>query len=216
LVSRDNTFLFRFLSKIPKDSRHDRRLITFLARSELADEKFRHGETKQQLSDVRRRLSDSESQSKISGAQLQDTLNSLTAIRLQHSRTETQLSLAQRALSDLQEFAVDAQKFKEEANVLRAERDRILQALNFVYHTLDSTSADFDSSSVDFFPAVQAFVSTVHSRLPTQHLRAADERDEYFAANLEYAKHLRSVNAENARLTALLSKLSPSTTKHPR
>jgi hypothetical protein len=78
----------------------------------LADEKFRHEETKQQLSNVRRRLSNSESQSKISGAQLQE-MNSLTAIRLQHSRTETHFSIAQRALSDLQEFAVDAQNSRK-------------------------------------------------------------------------------------------------------
>jgi hypothetical protein len=142
-------------------------------------------------------------------------LNSLSVIQHQHSRRETQLSIAQRLLSDLQEFAVDAQKFRDKANALRAERDHILQALNFVHHTLDSRSAVFDSSSVDFFPSVQAFVSTVHSCLPAQHLCAADERDQYFAANIEYAKHLRSVNAENARLITLLSKPSPSTTDHP-
>ncbi len=122
LVSRDNTFLFRLLSKIPSKSRHERWLITLIARSESADEKIRHEETKQQLSDVCRRFSESESQPKISGAQLQDTLNSLAVIQHQHSRTETQVSIAQRALSDLQEFAVDAQKFKEEASALRAER----------------------------------------------------------------------------------------------
>jgi hypothetical protein len=110
----------------------------------LADEKFRHEETKQQLSDVCIRLSKSETQSKISGAQLQDTLNSLSKIQHQHSRTATQLSIAQRALSDLQVFAVDAQKFKAEANARRAERAQILQALDLVHQTLDPTFTDFE------------------------------------------------------------------------
>jgi hypothetical protein len=167
------------------------------------------------LSDVCRQLFESKTESKVSGTQLQDTLSYLSLIRYQHSRTETQLSIAQRALSDLQEFAVDAQKFKDEATALRAEQDHSLKALDFVCRTLDPTSADFNSSSINFFPSVQAFTSTVHSRLLAQHLRAADERNEYFEANIEYAKHLRSVNAENARLIAQLSKLSPSTTDHP-
>ncbi len=183
-------------------------------RSEFADEKFRHEKTKQQLSDVCRRLSESETQPTFFGARLQDTLNSLSIIQHQHSHTETQLSIAQRALSDLQEFAVDAQKFKDRANALRAERDCVLKALDFVHRTLDPTSADLDSSSLDFFPSVQAFTSTVHSRLPAQHLRAVDERNDYLAANNEYAKHLRCITAENARLIAQLSKFTSSITGH--
>ncbi len=115
---------------------------------------------------------------------------------------------------DLQEFAVDTQKFKDKANALRAERDQILQALDFVHWTPDPTSADFDSSSVDFLPSVQAFTSTVYLRLPAQHIRAVDERDDYLAANNEYAKHLRSVTADNARLLVQLSKFASPTTGH--
>jgi hypothetical protein len=80
-------------------------------------------ESQQQLSDIRRRLSESEIQSTFSGTLLQDTLYSISIIQHRHSRTETQLSIARRALSDLQESAVDAPKFKDQANARRAERD---------------------------------------------------------------------------------------------
>jgi hypothetical protein len=123
-------------------------------------------------------------------------LQSFSIIQHQHSRTAIQLSNTQRALWDLQEFAVNTQKIMDEASTLRVERDQILQELIFVRQTLDPTSADFNSSSVHFSSSAQAFNSVIHSRMPAQHLHGVDKRDEYIVANKEYAKHLCSVTAE--------------------
>ena len=88
-----------------------------------------------------------------------------------------------------------AQQFQ--ISSLRNDRDNVLRALNSARDLLNPTFPVFSLDSEDLLSSVESFASTVPSRLVDQHLRAAEERDEFRAANKVYAEELRAVRAEH-------------------
>jgi hypothetical protein len=103
--------------------------------------------------------------------------------------TDTQVTLLE-SLDDL-----SAQR--SQVVSLRNDRDNVLRALNSARDLLDPTFPAFSLDSEDLLSSVESFASSVASRLPDQHLRAVEERDEFRAANKEYADELRALRAEH-------------------
>ncbi len=114
--------------------------------------------------------------------------------------------IAQQALLDFQETVSSAQQLKIRVDNLRCDRDRALHALNFARDSLDP-SPPFDLAASDFDFSVESFVHGVASRLTTRNLRAEEERDEYSAANKEYAKELRALRAEHDNFSKCIKAL---------
>ncbi len=125
---------------------------------------------------------------------------------------------------DFQETVSSAQQLKLEVDNLRRDRDRALHALNFARDSLDPSSPAFDLAASDFEFSVENFFLGVASRLTNRHHRAEEERDDYLAANKEYAKELRALRAEhvdslrriqNLKAENLQLRAGPASSKHP-
>ncbi len=163
----------------------------------LADAESQLGVTNSQLSVARR---DPEA-SKILLADTQQALleiqNRFAIEQQEHLETKRHSLRAQQALLDFQETVSSAQQFKLEVEYLRRDRDRALHALNFARDSLDPSSPTFDLTVSDFDFSVESFVHGVAPRLSSRHHRAEEERDDYLAANKEYAKELRALRAEH-------------------
>ena len=86
---------------------------------------------------------------------------------------------------------------QSQVSSLRNDRDHVLRALNLTRDLLNPTFPAFSLDSGDLLSSVESFASTVPPRLVDQHLRAAEERDEFRAANKDYAEELRAVRAEH-------------------
>jgi hypothetical protein len=97
----------------------------------------------------------------------------------------------------LQDIVSSAQQSKLEVEYLRRDRDRALHALNFARDSLDPSFPTFDLTTSDFDFSVESFAQGVASRLSNRHHRAEEERDDYLAANKEYAMELRALRAEH-------------------
>jgi hypothetical protein len=109
-------------------------------------------------------------------------------------------------------------------SALRDDRDHVLRALNLTRDLLNPAFPVFSLDSGDLLSSVESFASTVPSRLVDQHLRAVEERDDFRAANKDYAEELRAVRAvhfaclrqlaclrtENLQLRAEVDSLRPS------
>jgi hypothetical protein len=86
---------------------------------------------------------------------------------------------------------------QSQISFLRNNRDHVLRALNLARDLLNPTFPAFSLDSGDLLSSVESFASTVPPRLVDQHLRAVEERDDFRAANKDYAEELRAVRAEH-------------------
>ncbi len=77
------------------------------------------------------------------------------------------------------------------------DRDNVMRALNLARELLNPAFPVFSLDSEDLLSSVESFASTVPSRLADQHLRAVEERDDFRAANKDYAEELRALRAEH-------------------
>ncbi len=136
---------------------------------------------------IRINLADAEFRLGVSNAQLSDARRELTDTKI--LLTDTQVTLLG-SLDDL-----SAQQYQIAS--LRNDRDNVLRALNSARDLLDPTFPAFSLDSEDLHSSVESFASSVTSCLTDQHLRAVEERDDYRAANKEYADELRALRAEH-------------------
>jgi hypothetical protein len=116
--------------------------------------------------------------------------------------TKTLLNDTQVSFNDTQITLLGA---LDSLSALRDDRDHVLRALNLTRDLLNPAFPVFSLDSGDLLSSVESFASTVPPRLIDQHLRAVEERDEFRAANKDYAEELRAVRAEHFACTRQLA-----------
>ena len=136
---------------------------------------------------VRFNLADAERRLKISDEQLSVVRRELDDVKAQLN--DTQITL----LGNLDELSAQ----QSQISFLQNDRDHVLRALNLTRDLLNPAFPVFSLDSGDLLSSVESFASSVPPRLVDQHLRAAEERDEFRAANKVYAEELRAVRAEH-------------------
>ena len=136
---------------------------------------------------VRINLADAERRLKISDEQLSVVRRELDDVKAQLN--DTQITL----LGNLDELSAQ----QSQISSLQNDRDHVLRALNSARDLLNPAFPVFSLDSGDLLSSVESFASSVPPRLVDQHLRAAEERDEFRAANKDYAEELRAVRAEH-------------------
>ncbi len=124
---------------------------------------------------------------KVSDEQLSDVRRELDDAKAQ--LTDTQITL----LGNLDDLSAQ----QSQISSLRNDRDNVLRALNLTRDLLNPTLPAFSLDSEDLLSSVKSFASTVPPRLVDQHLRAVEERDDFRAANKDYAEELRALRAEH-------------------
>ncbi len=185
-----------------------------LLRFNLADVESRLGVSTQQLSGVRKELTNSKTL--LSDTQLAlSTIQEESAIKKQkhlvaHWQLHDSLHLliTQRALSDWHSVPLNANS--AEAEYLRNDRVNILHALNTVSETMDQLFPAFDPVRTDsFLPSNHSLRLFSRAYMPTQHIRAVEEHDKYISANKEYAEDLRTLCSEHLASFQRIRSLMP-------
>jgi hypothetical protein len=136
---------------------------------------------------IRFNLADAERRPKVSDEQLSDVCRELDDAKTQ--LTDTQITL----LGNLDDLSAQ----QSQISSLRNDRDNVLRALNLTRDLLNPKFPAFSLDSEDLLSSVESFASSVPSRLVDQYLRAVEERDDFRAANKDYADELRALRAEH-------------------
>jgi hypothetical protein len=121
------------------------------------------------------------------------------------------LSLGPTAVDDSLAFCEDQLviwDMQSQISSLRNDRDNGFRALNLARDLLNPTFPAFSLDFKDLLSSVESFASSVPSRLVDQHIQAVEERDDFRAANKDYADELRALRAEHFACVRQLSCLT--------